>query len=98
MSETTADTAIATLSVTANSRKRRPTIPPIARMGTNTASSETVIDTIVKPTSFAPLSAASNGLSPFSIARVMFSVTTIASSTTNPVEIVSAISERLSML
>src|SRR6185312_5785947 len=39
---------------------------------------------------------ASKGLRPLSRCRVMFSITTIASSTTNPVEMVSAISERLS--
>ena len=36
--------------------------------------------------------------SPASIKRTMFSIITIASSTTKPVEIVSAISERLSRL
>jgi hypothetical protein len=35
---------------------------------------------------------------PLSKCRVMFSTTTMASSTTNPVEMVSAISERLSRL
>ena len=53
--------ATATLSVTANSRNRRPTMPPMSRIGTKTASSETVIETIVKPICLAPLSAASNG-------------------------------------
>ena len=38
VSETSADMATATLSVTANSRKRRPTMPPMSRIGTNTAS------------------------------------------------------------
>ena len=64
----------------------------------NTATSETLIVRTVKPTSRAPFSAASIGRMPCSRWRVMFSMTTIASSTTNPVEIVSAISERLSRL
>ena len=64
----------------------------------NTAISETVIDTMVKPIWRAPSSAASSGFIPSSMRRAMFSVTTMASSTTKPVEIVSAISDRLSML
>ena len=42
-----------------------------------------------------PLSAACSGESPLSMYRAMFSIITIASSTTNPVEIVSAINVRL---
>ena len=61
VSDTSADIATATLSVTANSRKRRPTMPPMSRMGTKTARSETVIETMVKPICSAPLSAALNG-------------------------------------
>ena len=64
----------------------------------NTATSDVLIDSTVNPTSRAPRSAASNGRSPRSRCRVMFSMTTIASSTTNPVEMVSAIIDRLSML
>ncbi len=59
VSETTAEIAMAMLSVTANSRKSRPTMPPMSRIGMNTASSETVIETMVKPICFAPSSAAS---------------------------------------
>ncbi len=89
---------MATDSVMANSRKRRPTIPPISRIGMNTATSDTLIDTTVNPISLAPRSAASMGGTPASRWRVMFSITTIASSTTKPVAIVSAISDRLSRL
>ena len=64
----------------------------------NTARSDTVIDTMVKPICLAPFSAAATGDSPSSMKRVMFSVTTMASSTTKPVEIVSAMSDRLSRL
>ncbi len=81
--------------VTANSRNSLPMMPPMKRSGISTATSETVSDTMVKPICFAPLSAASNGESPFSMKRAMFSIITIASSTTNPVEMVSAIRDRL---
>ena len=64
----------------------------------NTAISEMLIDSTVKPTSPAPLRAASIGDRPSSMWRVMFSSTTMASSTTNPVATVSAISDRLSRL
>jgi len=46
---------MAALSVTANSRNRRPTIPPISSSGMKTASSEAVMETMVKPICFAPL-------------------------------------------
>ena len=95
VSDTTADTAMAMLRVTANSRNSRPTIPPSSRSGMKTASSETVIETMVKPICLAPLNAATIGVSPASTNRVTFSVTTMASSTTNPVEMVRAMSERL---
>src|SRR6476661_2128396 len=55
-------------------------------------------DKAVNPTSREPASAASTRVRPSSRCRAMFSSTTIASSTTNPVEIVSAISDRLSRL
>ncbi len=64
--------------------------------GMNTAISDTVSEITVKPISRAPRSAASNGSSPSSMWRTMFSIITMASSTTKPVPIVSAISERLS--
>ena len=96
--ETSKDTAMATESVTANSRNSRPTMPPISRIGMKTATRERLIETTVKPISFAPTSAASIGGMPASRCRVMFSITTIASSTTKPVATVRAISERLSML
>ncbi len=60
-----------------------------------TAMSETVSERIVNPICSAPTSAASSGRLPSSMYRAMFSIITIASSTTNPVEIVSAISVRL---
>ena len=65
------------------------------RIGRNTAESETVIVTTVKPISFAPSSEAARRSLPISMWRVMFSSTTMASSTTNPTARVIAISERL---
>ena len=73
-------------------------MPPISRMGRNTAISDRVMETMVNPTSAAPFSAASTRGMPSSMWRLMFSSTTMASSTTKPVEMVSAISERLSRL
>ena len=98
VSETSIETPMATDSVTANSRNSRPTIPPIIRIGMKTATSETLMVMTVKPISLAPCSAAWSGGTPSSRWRVMFSITTMASSTTKPVAMVRAISERLSML
>ena len=96
VSDTKPDTRIADMMVTANSCSRRPSTPPMNNTGMNTAASDSVIDMIVKPISFDPLSAASRPPSPFSRWRTMFSSITIASSTTNPTDSVSAIIERLS--
>src|SRR5580658_8377542 len=98
VSETNADTAIEALTVMANSRNRRPMMPPISSSGMKTAISDKLMERTVKPISLEPLSAAFMGVSPFSIWRWMFSTTTMASSTTNPTAMVSAINERLSML
>ena len=84
--------------VTANSRNSRPTMPPMNSTGMNTATSESVIEMIVKPISREPSSAASNGRLPISMWRTMFSSMTMASSTTKPTDSVSAISDRLSRL
>jgi hypothetical protein len=73
-------------------------MPPMSRIGMNTAISDKLIDSTVKPTSRLPCSAACIGGMPSSMRREMFSSTTMASSTTNPVAMVSAISERLSRL
>ncbi len=96
VSEITIDTRIATDSVIANSRNSRPTMPPISRIGRNTAISDSVMEITVKPTSRAPRRAAWMRGTPSSRWREMFSSTTIASSTTKPVAMVSAISDRLS--
>ncbi len=54
-------------SVTANSRNSRPTTSCMKSSGIKTAISDTVSDTMVKPISPAPFSAASIGVSPASI-------------------------------
>ena len=61
----------------------------------NTAISDRLIDSTVKPTSRAPCSAARERRMPCSMWRDVFSSTTIASSTTKPVAMVSAISVKL---
>ena len=53
------DTTMAVESTIANSRKRRPTMPPINRMGMKTAISDMLMEKTVKPISLAPFSAAS---------------------------------------
>src|SRR5256884_9938658 len=54
---------------TANSRNRRPTMPPIIRMGIKTATSEVLMERTVKPISLAPFMAAAKGFMPFSMWR-----------------------------
>ncbi len=97
VSETKPEIRIVMLIVTANSRKSRPTMPPMKSTGMKTASREQVIDRMVKPISREPLSAASKGFMPSSMWRTMFSSMTMASSTTKPTDRVKARSDRLSM-
>ena len=55
VSDTNAETSTAIDSVRANSRIMRPTSPPMNSRGMNTASSEQVSETTVKPISEAPM-------------------------------------------
>ena len=64
--ETTPDTTTAMLTVIANSRNRRPTMPPISSSGMNTAMSEMLMEMMVNPISPAPRRAASIGFMPSS--------------------------------
>ena len=66
VSETKPESAMAMLIVMANSKKKRPTMPPMNRIGMNTATSDNVMESTVKPISVAPLMAASNGFMPCS--------------------------------
>ena len=96
--EITAEIRMDTASVMANSRNSRPTTSPMNRSGISTATREMVREIMVKAICCEPLIAASSGESPCSMYLAIFSMTTMASSTTNPVEMVSAISVRLLML
>ena len=95
VSATTPDSSTATPMLTANSWNSRPIMPPMNRIGRNTAASEIVIDSTVKPISCAPSSAACMRDFPISRWRAMFSITTTASSTTKPIASVIAIRLRL---
>ena len=86
------------VSVMANSWNRRPRMPPMKTSGINTATSEILIDMTVKPICRAPRSAACIGAMPRSAWRTIFSIITIASSTTKPTDTVSAIREKLSIV
>ena len=66
VNEITMETMMAVDRVTANSRNRRPTIPPIISSGMNTAISDVLMVRTVKPISLAPLRAASCGGIPIS--------------------------------
>ena len=96
--EMTSEIKMAIESVNANSRKKRPGMPPMNRIGVNTAMSDRLIENTVKPTSRAPSITASRRGMPASKCRDTFSTTTTASSTTKPVAMVKAISERMSRL
>src|SRR6266403_2626742 len=98
VSDTIADVTTAMVNVSANSRNMRPTSPDMNNSGMNTAINDTVSEITVKPISLAPLSEASIAVSPFSMWRTIFSIITMASSTTKPVPIVNAISDKLSRL
>ena len=98
VSDTNAETAIATVTVTANSWNIRPTIPLMSSNGINTATREIEIERIVNPISPPASSAACKGFLPISICLAMFSTMTIASSTTKPTAIDRPISDRLSRL
>ena len=69
VSETKAETAIAAVTVMANSRNSRPIIPPISKSGMNTATREMLMERTVKPISREPVSAAWSGAMPSSMWR-----------------------------
>ncbi len=93
VSETIAEITTAAVSVTENSRNRLVNSLLPNSNGANTAISDSVMETTVKPISSTPVSAASSGDSPFSMWRTMFSITTIASSTTKPMHNTNATSD-----
>ena len=69
-----------------NSRNRRPLVPSMNTIGRNTASSVMVVDMTAKKISFEPSIPAFSGLIPCSMRMYMFSVITMASSTTRPTD------------
>ena len=75
----------------------RPTIPLMNSSGMKAANSDSEIDMTVNPICRAPSIVARNGECPFSMLRNMFSIITIASSTTKPTDTASAMSDRLSI-
>ena len=66
VSDTNAETSTAVVTVMANSRNSLPTMPAMNSNGMNTATSENVIEMMVKPICPAPLMAASKGRQPCS--------------------------------
>ena len=95
VSDTSPEARMATMIVTENSRKMRPSSPGIKTSGMKTAASERVIDKIVKEISPALLKVALRIDSPCSARRTTFSKNTIASSTRKPMASVNAINVRL---
>src|SRR6266436_1655713 len=72
--------------VSANCRNRIPVVPGKSATGTNTATSTNEVATTAPATSFIATEAALCGsVMPSTMCRSTFSITTIASSTTNPV-------------
>ena len=88
---------MATMIVTENSRKIRPSSPGMKTNGMKTAASDSVIDRMVNEISPALLNVAFKIDSPCSARRTTFSKNTMASSTRNPIARVSAIKVRLLM-
>jgi hypothetical protein len=79
------ETMRADATVTANSRNRRPVSSVRKVSGRKTATAEMVAATTAKEISCMPFLAASSAGVPDSTQRVMFSSTTMASSTTRPI-------------
>ena len=85
VNDTKAEINTAAPMTTPNSRNNLPTNPSKKIIGKKTAANVTEIEITAKKISFEPLIAASIGDIPSSTFLKMFSVTTIPSSTTNPV-------------
>src|SRR5699024_9857780 len=98
VNEIKSDSKIATANVMANSLNKRPITSLIKSKGKSTATSDNVSEINVNVISWAPFSEACRTDKPCSIWRAMFSIMTMASSTTNPVAIVKAINVKLLML
>src|SRR6266545_4313581 len=90
VSETKSDASSATVTVTPKDENSCPTSPDTNAIGRNTATVVSVEDVTAPATSRTPLMTASRFGSPYPRWRLMFSSTTIESSTTRPTEMVSA--------
>ena len=88
------DTSTATATVRPNWKKKRPMIPLMKAIGTNTATIAKVVAITASPISSVPSSAAVRWSLPIARWRTMFSRTTIASSIRRPMHSDSAISVR----
>jgi len=81
--------------VNANGRNSSPTMPPTRPIGRNTATVVTVEAVIAPATSRTAVRTAWDLRSPYDRCRLMFSITTIESSTTRPIATVIAPSVRM---
>ena len=86
VSELMAERIVETAMVKANCLKKRPTTPPMKAQGINTAESTKATPITGPVTSSIAWMVASRGLSPCEINLSTFSTTTIASSTTMPMD------------
>src|SRR5437764_14962157 len=97
VNDTRPEARMATMIVTENSRKMRPSRPGMKTSGMKTAASESVIERMVKEISPALLKVAFRIDSPCSALRTTVSKNTIASLTRKPMAKVSAIKVSLLM-
>ena len=91
---TNSDTSTATATVTPNWKKKRPMMPLMNAIGTNTATIANVVAITARPISSVPSRAAVLWSLPMPRWRTMFSRTTMASSMRRPMHSDSAISVR----
>jgi len=94
---TNPETRMHNVMVTAISLRTRPRIPAMNMMGINTTARDNVMEMMVNPIWRAPSTDACMMVLPISVWRTMFSIMTMASSTTNPTARMKAMAERLSM-
>ena len=81
---TSSDASTATEAVMPNCLKNLPGMPPMKAVGRNTATSVNVVAMTARPISSAASMAAWKGVLPISRWRSMFSISTMASSTSTP--------------
>ena len=91
------DTRMHSVMVMAISLSTRPRMPAMNMMGIKTTARDRVMEMMVKPIWRAPSSEACMIFLPISVWRTMFSIMTMASSTTKPTARMMAMAERLSM-